>query len=196
MIPFLEQFINDQEIVVHETVVLAIDLLKFTGAKNLSDSTDLSKSIYSSIDPAPPSSSASIPDLKAVLNDSKLKLFERYRAMFALRNIGTTESVLALASGFTDSSPLFRHEIAYIFGQMQHPASVSSLINVLKNEDEEGMVRHEAAEALGSIATDECFKVLDVYRQDENKVVRESCEVGMDMLVFENSGDFQYAQEI
>lgn len=39
------------------------------------------------------------------------------------------------------------------------------------------MVRHECAEALGAIATDECTKVLKQYRQDAEAVVRESCEV-------------------
>lgn len=38
------------------------------------------------------------------------KLFKRYRAMFALREIGNTEAVLALAKGLKDQSALFRHE--------------------------------------------------------------------------------------
>lgn len=50
--------------------------------------------------------------------------------MFSLRNIGTDEAVLALATGFDDTSALFRHEIAYIFGQMQHPKSVEPLQKV------------------------------------------------------------------
>ena len=37
-----------------------------------------------------------------------LPLFDRYRAMFALRNDGGKEAVLALASGFDDDSALFR----------------------------------------------------------------------------------------
>ena len=38
----------------------------------------------------------------------ELPLFQRYRAMFALRNIGTDEAVDALASGFSDDSALFK----------------------------------------------------------------------------------------
>ena len=75
--------------------------------------------------------------------DTSLTLFERYRAMFALRNRGNEEAVLALAQGFQDDSALFRHEIAYVFGQMQHQASVPSLIQVLSNDAELSMVRHE-----------------------------------------------------
>lgn len=46
------------------------------------------------------------------------------------------------------------------------------------------MVRHEAAEALGGIATDECFPILQEYakRMDVPRVVRESCEVALDMV--------------
>ena len=55
------------------------------------------------------------------------------------------------------------------------------------------MVRHECAEALGSIATDECMKVLDDYKEDKEVVVKESCEVALDMCEYENSDSFQYA---
>lgn len=81
----------------------------------------LSDRTYSSIDPAPPTSGLlkgkptpedlsldSIKSLRVSLTDPALPLFERYRAMFALRNIGTDEAVDALASGFTDDSALFK----------------------------------------------------------------------------------------
>lgn len=76
---------------------------------------------YTSIDPAPPTSGLlkgkpapgdlsrdSIESLRLTMTDSALPLFERYRAMFALRNIGTDEAVDALASGFSDDSALFK----------------------------------------------------------------------------------------
>lgn len=77
-----------------------------------------------------------------------------------------------------------RHEIAFVFGQLSSPDSVPSLIDVLGREKEEDMVRHEAAEALGGIATDECFPILQEYakRMDVPRVVRESCEVALDMV--------------
>lgn len=45
------------------------------------------------------------------------------------------------------------------------------------------MVRHEAAEALGSIATGECLPVLEEFAKAENvpRVVKESCIVALDM---------------
>lgn len=46
------------------------------------------------------------------------------------------------------------------------------------------MVRHEAAEALGSIATEECLPVLKEFAEDDSvpRVVKESCEVALDMV--------------
>lgn len=60
---------------------------------------DLSKSSYTSIDPAPPSAENDIQELSKILMDEKVPLFERYRAMFSLRNLGTTESINALGEG-------------------------------------------------------------------------------------------------
>lgn len=117
--------------------------------------------------------------------------------MFALRDFGSSskESVLALADGFADESALFRHEVAYIFGQLCSPYSVPSLLTVLRDANEEEMVRHEAAEALGGIASDGAEVdgaelpeggVLAILRewavkQDAPPVVRESCQVAIDM---------------
>lgn len=66
---------------------------------------------FPTIDPAPSSLPQSIPDLRTALLNTKLPLFERYRAMFALRDFGAAskEAVLALAEGFGDSSALFRY---------------------------------------------------------------------------------------
>jgi deoxyhypusine monooxygenase len=51
---------------------------------------------------------SSVEELRSKLLDTQLPLFERYRAMFALRNIGTHAAVDALAAGFSDDSALFR----------------------------------------------------------------------------------------
>lgn len=58
------------------------------------------------------------------------------------------------------------------------------------------MVRHEAAEALGSIGTKDCYPALQTFAKDSERVVRESCEVGLDMWEHENSGNFQYADKL
>lgn len=58
------------------------------------------------------------------------------------------------------------------------------------------MVRHECAEALGAIATPECFSVLEKYLMDDKRVVKESCEIALDMCEYENSPEFQYANTL
>jgi deoxyhypusine monooxygenase len=49
-----------------------------------------------------------VEELRSSLLDVRLPLFERYRAMFALRNIGSPAAVDALAAGFSDDSALFK----------------------------------------------------------------------------------------
>lgn len=58
-----------------------------------------------------------------------------------------------------------------------------SLLNVLQDASESDMVRHEAAEALGGIATPEVLPHLKEWmtREDSPRVVRESCQVAIDM---------------
>lgn len=75
---------------------------------------------------------------------------------------------------------VFVCQIAYVFGQLQHIASVPALTRVLQNESEHRMVRHEAAEALGSIGGERVIEALEQYRRDNEKVVAESCEVALD----------------
>lgn len=172
------------------------------------DSQTSETRIFTSIDPAPPTSKllagtskpedasdSSVALLQSTLVDVKRPLFERYRAMFALRNIGTPAAVEALSSGFSDDSALFKHEIAFVFGQLLSPHSVPALLWVLGNTSESDMVRHEAAEALGGIASPEVLPHLKdwMQREDAPRVVRESCQVAIDMWEYQNSDEFQYA---
>ncbi|SPO19981.1 related to LIA1 - deoxyhypusine hydroxylase [Ustilago trichophora] len=147
-----------------------------------------------------------VPLFKSTLLDTTLSLFERYRAMFALRNVahgggeGAVQAVLALAQGLNDGSALFRHEICFVFGELCHPASIPSMIEVLNDDKEHEMVRHEAAEALGGIveegeddkdAKNDFTLVLDTLKRwahnmDAPRVVRESCIVALDELAYNN----------
>ncbi|EST09934.1 HEAT, type 2 [Kalmanozyma brasiliensis GHG001] len=148
-----------------------------------------------------------VPLFREALLNTNLSLFERYRAMFALRNVahgggeGAVQAVLALAQGLKDGSALFRHEICFVFGELCHPASIPSMIQVLNDANEHEMVRHEAAEALGGIveegeeeqeAKSGDFKlVMDTLKRwaedmEAPRVVRESCVVALDELAYNN----------
>ena len=59
------------------------------------------------------------------------------------------------------------------------------------------MVRHECAEALGSIATEEINEELAKYLSEkEPAVLRQSCEVALDFSDYNRSGEFQYADTL
>lgn len=150
---------------------------------------------YDSVDPTPSASTCDVKELAATLINPSNSLFDRYRAMFSLRNINSDESIKALAQGlYCEDSALFRHEVAYVLGQVQSPVTIQELKDRLLLPTENCMVRHECAEALGAIATDECTKILQEYVKDPETVVRESCEVALDMAEYENSEDLQYAK--
>ena len=51
--------------------------------------------------------------------------------------------------------------------------------HVLKDDSEHAMVRHEAAEALGSIASPDCLQLLTDYCQDADSIVADSCVVSI-----------------
>ena len=112
--------------------------------------------------------------------------------MFALRNRGSEECVIQLGRALVEdtSSALLRHEVAYVLGQMAHPAAIHALAESLRRSAEHSMVRHESAEALGAIEGDEedmntCLSLLKEFSSPDveaDSVVRESCEVALDTL--------------
>jgi deoxyhypusine monooxygenase len=148
---------------------------------------------FDSVDPAPPSQESNITNLSNTLSDENEKMFQRMRALFALRNIGGHESVDALTNAFNSESALLKHEIAYVLGQMQDSHAVPSLIDRLSDTTEDVMVRHEAAEALGAIGDMIAIDTLRKYQDDSEVVVAESCEVAIDLLNYVSSKELNYS---
>ncbi|RAL10627.1 deoxyhypusine monooxygenase [Aspergillus homomorphus CBS 101889] len=196
---------NEKELdVIRETCDIAVDRIIWENSEERK-AEKLKPSDFTSIDPAPPLPMAtekpSIPELEKTLLDTKLPLFQRYRAMFALRDLASppdlptaVQAVEALAKGLKDPSALFRHEVAFVFGQLCHPASVPCLTETLSDQQEMGMVRHEAAEALGSLGDVEGVEdTLKKFLNDPEQVVRDSIIVALDMAEFEKSGEVEYA---
>ena len=62
------------------------------------------------------------------------------------------------------------------------PMQFHVLIERLSDHDEDLMVRHEAAEALGAIGDRAAIDTLEQYRDDPEPVISESCEVAIDLL--------------
>lgn len=181
---------------IRQTCELALERIKWEHSER-AKTEKLQESLYTSIDPAPPlaldEKTYTVQHLQEILNDQDKPLFERYRAMFRLRDMGTDEACRALATAFNDPSALLKHEVAYIFGQICNPVVVEDLTKVVNTETEAPMVRHEAAEALGAIATDSVLPVLRDHLTDKDDVVRESAIVALDMYEYENSNEMEYA---
>lgn len=225
----LKKYRNDENRAVRETCEIAVDKIEYDHFTEEGKARQADPH-FPTMDPAPASvaaesSTESASELRTTLLNKSLPLFVRYRAMFALRNLvaqsagikgkesHVREGVQALADGFKDDSALFRHEVAYIFGQLSNPYSVPALLHVMRDQGEDEMVRHEAAEALGGIASegeelegdgffdneeDKQKGVLGILREwctleIAPEVVRESCQVAVDMWEYENSNQFQYA---
>lgn len=193
-----------EEVVVRETCEIAVERVQWEHSTQRA-AEKLKRSDFASVDPAPPmplqQQQSSIASLEATLLDTKIPLFQRYRAMFALRDLASppnlptaVPAIHALAKGFADPSALFRHEIAFVFGQLSHPASIPSLVETLSDMKEASMVRHEAAEALGSLGEEDGVEeVLRRFLDDPERVVRESVIVALDMAAYEKSGETEYA---
>ncbi|KAF4983071.1 hypothetical protein FZEAL_1439 [Fusarium zealandicum] len=195
---------SGEDISIIETCEIAIERIEWENSEERRKEK-LRPSDFASIDPAPPmpesEKEVEVEELGRNLMDTGAPLFVRYRAMFALRDLASppdlptaVPAVLALAKGFADSSALFRHEIAFVFGQLSHPASIPALTDALSDVNEASMVRHEAAEALGSLGDEDGVEAtLRKFLTDKEKVVRESCIVALDMAEYEKTGETEYA---
>ena len=192
-IDVLKQCSTDPSVEVGQTCLLALDFIQWKlnggaeGDENAPAVCACMLSPYSSHDPAPAHpkhEKLTTIEIGRILSDSDAPLFQRFRAMFSLRNRGGEDAVHQLGKALISdsSSALLRHEVAYVLGQLQHSAAVEYLSTSLKRSGEHKMVRHESAEALGAIEEKwgDCEKVLKQFLDDEDVVVRESCMVALD----------------
>ncbi|RUP43775.1 armadillo-type protein [Jimgerdemannia flammicorona] len=136
---------------------------------------------------AMPATEDSYAYLEATLTNvnGDVPLHERFRALFTLKNLADDRSVHIIAKAFVDDSALLKHELAYVLGQTKNKNAIPTLRKVLATLDEEPMVRHEAAEALGAIGDPSCLDILNMYLNDPNETVRQTCELAIAKINFE-----------
>ena len=117
---------------------------------------------------------------------------------------------------------LLLHEIAYCLGQMRNQLAVKSLCDLLdnktltdKNETNDDMVRHEAAEGLAAIGkgkdetietseqvTQEIIACLERNANNDDGIntnsfeVRETCQIGLDFLKWQTTSESQNENDI
>ncbi|KAF4529303.1 hypothetical protein B566_EDAN011397 [Ephemera danica] len=178
VIETLEEFAKDPTVSVAETCHLALRRIAWLKENKTVESSDQNDDTnpYFSIDPTPAATDNNIRHLRNGLLDDSADLYDRYKSLFALRNLRTPEAALVLAGGLKSGGALFRHEVAFVLGQLQEPTTVAALIEGLEDKSQDEMVRHECAEALGAIATPQALTALQQHLGDEKQVVRESCE--------------------
>lgn len=99
VISILKEFVNDPIIEVAETCQLSLKRLEWLNDTKNKD-LNLSENPYASVDPAPPAETMDIQNLTNTLLNENASLFDRYRAMFSLRNLRTKESAVSLSKGF------------------------------------------------------------------------------------------------
>ena len=91
----LEKYLNDPSVEVRETCEIAVAAVRWKlEHPEEKDKAFPSCEMFSSIDPAPPSKQKDVEALKKELVDVEANLFDRYKAMFSLRNLATEEAVL------------------------------------------------------------------------------------------------------
>lgn len=100
LLDLLKEYAKDPVPEVADTCELAVDRLEYN-ASDLAKTEKLSANPYHSVDPAPPHTETDVAKLREILLDEggDRSLFERYRAMFSLRNDGSREAILAIAEG-------------------------------------------------------------------------------------------------
>ncbi|KAI8523008.1 hypothetical protein RHMOL_Rhmol13G0041200 [Rhododendron molle] len=187
--PLKKSLTSDPAQEVRETCELALSRIEQLKNVQCGDGVTMAElSPFLSVDPAAPASCSSVDELREVLLDEKKSMYQRYSALFALRNHGGDKSIAAIIDSLGAKSALLRHEVAYVLGQLQNKTASAALSMILRDINEHPMVRHEAAEALGSIADDQCVALLEEFAKDSEPIVSESCEVALSMLEFERSG--------
>ncbi len=100
-LPVLQEYCQDKVTEVAETCQLAVQRINWLLDEKKKTEIDnaYKQNPYCSVDPTPSTAVKETDELKMTLLDENLPLFERYRAMFALRNKGDENSVIALAEG-------------------------------------------------------------------------------------------------
>lgn len=117
-LPVLQEYCQDPVTEVAETCQLALQRINWLLDEKKKSEIDeaYKQNPYCSVDPTPSTNTKDTDQLREMLLDEKLPLFERYRAMFALRNKGDEKSVLALAEGIENPLHVPFNSNLYIVG--------------------------------------------------------------------------------
>lgn len=136
-----------------------------------------------------------IASLRATLASEAEPLARRFRALFSLKHLArysleneALQAVEAISTTLSSPSVLLGHESSYCLGQTKNLAATPFLKAVLEDRTADPIVRHECAEALAALGDISCLELLkDLRDNDRELVVRETCEIAVDKILWENS---------
>ena len=179
-----------------ETCELAQDLIKWNNSTNMGETEgiDLKKLKFKTNDPAPPfnyktdQSYNDVARLTSIMLDNvNFSLFDRYRAMFTLRELDTEESCRAICQtlipeNFDTCSPLLKHEVAFVLAQMYKVfhVAVPFLMAVCQEEREAAIVKHEGLVAVGEMIDDK--SQIEPLLQHHDPIVAQSAAVAINNI--------------
>jgi len=181
--------------IVEETCEVSQALLKWNAETNngQTEGLDKIKVPFRTNDPAPSfnyvadKKYADIDFLTKMMLDESVSIFDRYRAIFTLRNIYTKQSCEAICQALTKENfrscgPLLKHEVAFVLAQMEKVFSVAVpyLLEACKNPEEEGIVKHEGLVAIGEMIDDPAL-IVDLLGHPD-PIVSESCAVALNNM--------------
>ena len=192
----LQKYANDSAQEVADTCRLALRKLDWVKTDE-AIGFDFKDNPFKTNDPAPPRMKGTMEDWATLINDESLDLFDKYRVMYSLRNKGGDEAVDALITSFQSKSVLYRHELAFVLGQLKNKRAIPALTKFLEDTNENGIVRHECTEALTQIAIEErntpvsndCLEIIRRFASDKEQLVSESCAVSLEELAHELNDD-------
>ena len=191
---YLEQYKNvaGEGNIIYDTCFLAAKLMEWkkTTQMGKTEGLDKIKQRFEGKDPAPiynfkeNAKYADVKFLEAMLLDNKkYDLFERYRALFTLRELFTEEAVLAIVKtltpeNFANCSALFKHEVAFVLAQMEgvFKPAIPYLLDCVYNEEEAAIVKHEVLVCLGEMLDEKYKPMLLPHLKHPVLIVSESCE--------------------
>ena len=184
-IPLLTKYADDDmSIEVGQTCRLALDFIQWKLSGREGEDAPMAcacmLSPYSSVDPAPPHPEhAALPcaDIGSILLDESAPMFERYRAMFSLRNRGGKESVKELGNALGESLCLFECSSSIIAKKL--PLLYSQRFISKVRDKSSALLRHEVAYVLGQMQHPNTveYLVASLKQQNEHRLVRhESAE--------------------
>jgi len=104
-------------------------------------------------------------EIQAALLSLEAPITDRYRALFFARQTAPSPELASRlmidALAVQSKSMLLRHEICYVMGQVGEQSVVPRLLEVLRDESEDEVVRHEAVEALAALQENDIVDELE-----------------------------------